>query len=567
MVNGRVSRRARRESRAGSAEGGESALPMSDSDRSDGGSPVATSHVAYFLVPLPDALALPDKYTFSTGVGDWLEGPEGEEIQPASVAVSFCFHQLSIEGQLSATIGELFDLAGVVLPLETDRGATGLDLTAMVARPRESLTVVEMAVPVDLEDETDDAASRVSDAFDLGLSCLRQFQHAYHIVRRDPIRISARESLPPIIPHAVRALYDDHGNSRPFKVELSMFLTNMNIRGEVSEWGESDGHVLQTAIDHQYERGAFHLFLEFTREAQVALERDGSYRAAVVFAATACEVLLDELLMHMLWEEGVRPEIAAAEFNSWLTSRVKSKYHPRLGGAWGLGDKGPVSNWSTHVAGLRNRVVHVGYDPSRDETSMALDAAESLSVYLGDLLAEKVPVYPRTAIVLPGRHGLERRGKWTAELELLTRSKDEVPWIVTYARWRLALQRARTNNSLGVEPSADGAWICVCVRKGGAQTWVVHDRQSGHAAVLKDGEVVGVSGAARQALAEFSEAQAGRNMADASSVRVIGAGLAPGVEPNWVPEYLLIPEANVMVDRTDLSWFDHGRSSGDPGQV
>ncbi len=51
--------------------------------------------------------------------------------------------------------------------------------------------------------------------------------------------------------------------------------------------------------------------------------------------------------------------------------------------------------------------------------------------------------YPRTALVLPGHSGLERRKKWSRRLNDLQNEPNAVQWTATFARRRDAMQRAR----------------------------------------------------------------------------------------------------------------------------
>jgi len=314
--------------------------------------------------------------------------------------------------------------------------------------PEADRTYAELAVACDVDG---DHERQVSDAFDTGLGLLRELQRAYYLVRRGPVRLATREAMPFAVPYGVRCLYDEQGQVRPFEVPLSMYVLNLNLRKDVLDGDLTAQELAQFgfALRQQSYRGFVADYLDLVRETQVALNLDGSYRAAVLYAATSCEVLLDNLLAHMLWEERVRPEDAAATFDAGregIAGRVKRHYHPRLGGQWSVDRPGPVRDWFTQVAGLRNRVVHGGHEPTLAEAAAASTAATSLATYLGDLLSARTQDSPRTALALPGKAGLQRRGKWQPRLGHLEHTAGEVNWVATFASWQTAMQRARTDS-------------------------------------------------------------------------------------------------------------------------
>lgn len=520
----------------------------------DEGPPLVHPHLAYFFVPLPEPLGLPDGYVLVCGSPD----------ATPHLAASLKFHRAT-SGSAGDETSLLFRLAERVLPgagpvaedagpdrhrqeeTEPEPGASGQQPEPGRPPPGDR-TVVEMAVACDLGDE--DAMSSLSDAFDRGLGYVREAQRAYYLARRRPLTLAARESMPFAVPVAVRRLHDDHGDPLPFRVSPSMYLLNMNLHAQVREADLDDRELegLPTALWQQSRPGFVTDYLEFVRESQVALELQGSYRTAVLFAATACEVLLDSLLAHLLWEEGTRPEDAAPVFDTWLTARVKREYHNRIGGQWDTTRPGPVADWSTLVAGLRNRVVHGGHEPALAEARTAGDASATLSTHLGDLLAERVDAYPRTANVLPGEHGLRRRGRWTAAVEALTRDPAEVNWIDTFSRWRTALQRARADTARS-DPTGPRRPFAV-VRPGGALQWVVHDAANGMAAVVPKGQLDGVTTLQLAALERARPA-----LGTAGQAQVVAVEGATCQEPSprdWVSEYRLVPGTGVMVRGEDL---------------
>lgn len=149
----------------------------------------------------------------------------------------------------------------------------------------------------------------------------------------------------------------------------------------------------------------------------------------------------------LLWEESLsedNTEEAIDVLTGDLARRVRSHYHPRLGGQWVLRGAGPLSRWYEVTAGLRNRVVHRGYRPSSNEAESSLQALHDLEKFIADLLAERSQRYPRTAVAMLGANGLAQRGKWSD-----TRFGDDVIGAVTdyiseYAAWMAQVEGAVT---------------------------------------------------------------------------------------------------------------------------
>lgn len=468
------------------------------------------------------------------------------------------FHRAERRSSLAEEVRFLFDLASRVMP---DSARTEAVEKLESEPPEFEVTVAEMAVgfelpePVGADDDEQEAGrfrDAISDAFDRGLEVVREVQRAHYAVRRTPVRLVTREALPMAVPFGIRRVFDDDGEPLPVDVPMSLYMLNMNLPVAGDDLDAAEQNMFGAALREQSLHGPFTSYLDFRREAQVALSRDGAYRAAVLFTATACEVLLDDLLAHLLWQDGLRPETAAAVFDSWLTSRVKREYQPRLGGRWDTAGGGPVAGWSHDVAGLRNRVVHAGYQPTLDETRRAADAADNLQTYLGNLLSNRTGRYPRTALILPGEAGLRRRGRWTRRLDELRHSPDEIPWTETFGRWRLAMQRARTDSPVATAPSAATAFVYAVLRAGGHLQWVLHDPAAGLAAAIRPEALVGYTSGHRENLDAVVAPTSREPDHGDVSVHLKGVSAAAPPAGAWVPEYRLVPLAGVMVDGQNL---------------
>lgn len=519
--------------------------------------PVITSHAAYFFIPLPDALALPDQLTRGIVDTTAVERVANEGLPLEHLSVSIRFHTASRASTDAQTILMLFAIAGKALPdHDGERNGAGQPSDSAAQPPLQPVTVAEVMVPLDFPSTSagpadEEEVAALSDAFDKGLHSLRQIQRAYYLARREPIRLASRESLPFAVPLGLRRL--DRDTAESFAVTTSLYFVNANAAAAVGGegWTDEDNRAMDTAIRFRLDEGVFATSMDFMREATVALVKTGDYRSAVIFSATACEVLFDDLLAHLQWEEGERPEDAAVAFDSLLSKRVKNQFHQRLGGVWSLDSPGPIREWFTKVAGIRNRAVHSGLEPSLQQARDALETAEQLLTHLGDLVASRATTYPRTALVLPGEFGLRRRGKWDPVLESLAHDDLEVPWRDTFRRWRAAMQRERTDSAIATDASLDRARILLVIHPDHSERWVAHDAASGMAASIRSDSVI--LNAEQASQIDFLRGHVA-NLAptEAISIQVEDAALAPTIEIVWIAEYRLVPQAGVQVDGRDF---------------
>lgn len=179
------------------------------------------------------------------------------------------------------------------------------------------------------------------------------------------------------------------------------------------------------------------LWRERFADARRALHATGDPSAAVLFANTSCEVLLDTVLALLIWEEGFQaghapdPSGAAPVFEQGKTMRRVTRELPgRLGGSWTT-DAGALGAWNTNAYRLRHRIVHGGYAANMAEAQQALQAATGLQQFLWERLAIKRTIYPRSALMVLGAEGLQRRNLWSGRIR---RFSDEVG--PTEADWR-----------------------------------------------------------------------------------------------------------------------------------
>lgn len=293
-------------------------------------------------------------------------------------------------------------------------------------------------------------------------------------------------------------------------------------------------------------------YAELRREADLALRRRGDTRSAAIHAGLASESLLDYLLMHLMWEEGRRPEAAAAIWRDTLMKRVRAEFAPRIGGIWTTDRSGPVGNWADKVVDLRNSAVHAAYLPSRQEAEESLSALEELVVYLNDLLSEAAAAgrYPRVAHMFVARDGFERRGRVVPDsVEAVLADPGETVWREVTARWIETFRRARRDRRSDRRrvPRLEESDLVAIVHQDDTIQWVaVHSRS--HLAATIDHALIDAAPTGRL-LELIKSLPASR---DCVSIQLIGDPVPRTASPQWLEVYRLLPGSAVMVDHSDL---------------
>lgn len=355
----------------------------SDGDASTGAVEIPCS---WFFLPLPHPLGLPDKW-LSQRVLTPIE-LLGASRPTSGLSSSLLLHQLepSTDRMLAdtadlwlfgaATMTESAPPSGAEAVKEFTREA-GVDTT-----PLSSVrTVAEVAVPgFSGEDEEE-----VLRALDIAIEHVRFIQRIVAGATQSAVRLLARATLPPTVPTFFGLLPTEVvGSAEPPKPRvggsLDYFIpgcappTALGIRPEPFDAPTMD-RVAHFA-DYVARSGGFDTYLDLRREAMVQRHFDGNNRMALVALATAGEVLLDTVLLHMLWEEHLPPEDAAAFFdrNKGHTARVGKHFPPRIGGGWDPQANSAAGRYLRELVRLRHQVVHAGHEPTDGELEAARTA-------------------------------------------------------------------------------------------------------------------------------------------------------------------------------------------------
>lgn len=180
-----------------------------------------------------------------------------------------------------------------------------------------------------------------------------------------------------------------------------------------------------------------HIFM--AQEANAAFSR-GLNRSAIVMIASAVETLFNTLLQLLDWERDILPEESAEQWDELdsIVTRVKSTFPRILGGSWTFDDRAKsLRGWEENIVHVRNEVVHGSRIPSDEEIETAFRTMNALVSDLIDRLTNERNrnKFIRTAFLLAGHKGLEKRGALTKKLLQLQSDPLEPTWHDSALMW------------------------------------------------------------------------------------------------------------------------------------
>lgn len=285
-------------------------------------------------------------------------------------------------------------------------------------------TVVE-AVTQGARSDEDDAGRPVETvAFDRILRAVNEVIEALSAATKDPsLAPAAREQLSPFAFVASRPALipiDAEGPIAPATFDIGPFIYMLNWNVDAPPEPVDDEVLARTVLFLSAARRGqpFHTFLRLAKRASASLA-SGDYAVAVLMAAASGEVLLNTMLRGLMVEEGRQAEIAARfDPTVGLLDRLRNDYAPRLGGSWNLDTwETAPGHFEQSARWVRHRVIHLGHSPTMDEAVEAVHGGELLESFLKDRLAENRFAYPKTALSMLGREGMEARGLLSARMK------------------------------------------------------------------------------------------------------------------------------------------------------
>lgn len=314
-------------------------------------------------------------------------------------------------------------------------------------------------------------------AFEAALEKLQNVQENYALITQTVSPTVTLANLPEVLPVEFRGI-----NEPPVQ---ELYCPNLNVPGLGDEVEERVPLEVLKQVDFQV-GGAFWSYHSNRKQALSALEKEGDYSKALISAATAAEVLLDEVFRCLLWEMNWDPERASRQYfsgseNSTVLKRLKRHYSGLLNYDWDPDSCVTLKKWRIGLAGPRNWALHNGSKAPRAIAEQAIEALMELDGMVGARVAENAETYPRSAYLLNGSEGLRRMGAWSEETRNLVSSEEEVPWHPTFGRWRDVAVRA---NGLEPSPELDRSLLHI-VFEPHRQRWVMYDELAGYAAPVK----------------------------------------------------------------------------------
>lgn len=291
-----------------------------------------------------------------------------------------------------------------------------------------------------------DIKSSISDAFDRVIETLAELYRAYANQSGDwRVRPPHRRTLPPAIPFTTRYPFMDDVRN------MGIFFINA---------GETNIHFAQPDLtDDEFEKMVMMVVRNrkarplgdptmtwalHGRRAQRALYLDCDFESTVIWQHAATETLFDFILLSSLWEEKLEVHKAAEIFRPSLRTRLRTAYASRFGGAWDAKARDThIERFIKHIAEIRNQVIHAGYQPLEEEAELALTVGGEIEKFVKELLVAKRFVYPRTALMILGIPGLQRRGAWSKRMAEQTEDLlDEPDWMKQFSSWAAEVRTA-----------------------------------------------------------------------------------------------------------------------------
>jgi hypothetical protein len=487
----------------------------------------------WVYIPLPQCLPLPEGFHM---VQEAM--PEEMYVQVAITHLRYLLRIWHQPRSANPLLSGLYDVSAVV---HRSLGVEPPEPGSVVPEELASvLTIVEVGVPASPQAPPGD----IDAAVDIAIEAARNLQSVVSTVSR-ALRLVSRASLPPFVQFMTGALVSTDESFREER-EDDILLQDVDRGTGVSYFGlapeplaDEALEILAVAADVLGRGSPLAGYADLRRELAVQLHHDGNDRVAVVMAATAAEVLLDTVLLHLLWQEHTDPADAVRVFDRSIRHKTRvSAYLPhRLGGDWDPNGEGAVGRYFARVTDLRNRVVHTGLIPTRDEALVAEAAVGELESFLADRLAadENRNRYPRTALALMGRPGMERRNAFTRRIQELGDDVREPDWIEAFKRYRHVVD-LRSRSDLP-EPGSDPARLELYVELP-ERRYLMYDRVVLKVAVLADGETF-LTDEQRLVLDQLAT----EVPPDAfHRIRLFGSQLTAPPDLDWRPEDEFFPE-------------------------
>ena len=433
-----------------------------------------------FFVPAPIALEFPDGSTFGLVREeeiDWLEGipsaptPEfaPEYPSPADDGRGFVSCKVwRFQEEMGIEVAEIehaIRACARMLALPEPPPLDDVLEERLETEVPSMATVFELVTPM-IPVETGgklDKRKTVSDAFDRCLEALVELYRGYIVQSNDwRIREPTRRTVASVIPWTTRhPLLNQFDGMRLFLPNLA----DTSTRRRAGTMSMDEVEDVMKAVSRRRQGGEHGdpvlTASEHARRAQRSFYVDADYLGTLVWSYAWLETFLDGILMISAWEEGLAQQDVAKWFDTSFMRRIKGHVPSRLGGKW-IPERSDsyFGAWSKGVGEVRHRIIHDQYRPTEDEALLALEVSEKLEGYIRDRLARVRRRFPKTALIVLGIPGLERRHLFDSHMrKVADESSHEASWLVSYASYaadvRASLRAVRAGNARETAASAN----------------------------------------------------------------------------------------------------------------
>ena len=226
--------------------------------------------------------------------------------------------------------------------------------------------------------------STMSDAFDRGVAELNELVMTYAALTKDvdvfPITLHALPvAVPWIVIRSSDLAEETHG----------LFMLHFGVPYR-KEDVEPDRLKKVTYLTFAQSAGQHpFVFPEFLMVSARRHLRFGPNELAIVLATTSFELFMNTVLRFLLYVEGAAPEKSEEVFRQPFVSRIRSQYHPRIGGNFTLKGTNPMSTWHARAHLARNSILHAGARPALEAAREAVDAVQEARIYIKRLLEKR----------------------------------------------------------------------------------------------------------------------------------------------------------------------------------
>jgi hypothetical protein len=338
------------------------------------------------------------------------------------------------------------------------------------------MQVASITEPTSLNTDT------MSKLFDNAIEEIRRYLKAYHMVTQQLVKLPTRQTTSVFVPYTIEDI-DDRGEFVGQRESLQQGIFITQPLPEESSIDTTISFQQMNEITHAsstYLGNVLDQFYNVRRETLLSYEAGNTIVTGILLGMTA-EILLDELLLLLLWEEGKLPlevrELLKNNKTDTTLKRVKSKlYQTRIGGNWSMNQGGVIGRWRLYIAEPRNRIAHLGYEPSQKEMREGLDTLVELIKHVADLLCANLEKYPICANLIIGHSGMERRGCRNLFEEIVKDLPYPTNPQATFGNWKVEVERlAQGKPFVGSYRNSVPAYL---VHANGEQMWVLLDKKN-----------------------------------------------------------------------------------------